>query len=128
MKLKRFPVLTFSVFFLIVFSLSFFPKRALSAFDNVVINEVQIAGVTSDDEFVELFNPTNSAIDLTDWRLTRATAAGNESNLVSSLSGTIPAGGYYLITSLLQAQATQVQQVSTKNILQLLIASQTTTP
>ncbi len=71
-----------------------------SAFDNVVINEVQLAGSgDAGDEFVELYNPTDLPVDLTDWRLTRATAAGSESNLVSGLSGSIPAGGFYLIAS-----------------------------
>jgi hypothetical protein len=100
MKNNLLPVFTITALLLTVFSLSALPNTAKSAFDNVVINEVQLAGAEdTDDEFVELYNPTGSPIDLTDWRLTRATAAGSESNLVSSLSGSIPAGGFYLIAS-----------------------------
>jgi len=65
---------------------------------HVVISEIQIAGVTASDEFVELYNPTSNDISLNGWRLTRKTDKGSESNLVSSLSGTIKAHGYFLIT------------------------------
>lgn len=65
--------------------------------NNVVINEVQIAGVNSTDEFVELYNPTASDVDLTGWRLVRYSSTGTLANLDSSLEGTIPAFGYYLL-------------------------------
>ncbi|MEA3272200.1 MAG: lamin tail domain-containing protein [Patescibacteria group bacterium] len=35
----------------------------------IVINEVQIAGATATDEFVELYNPTNAKIDISGWKL-----------------------------------------------------------
>ena len=98
MKLKLLPVLTFSIFLLLVFVLS---KPAYSAFDNIVINEIQISGVGgSEDEFVELYNPTTGDIDITGWRLTRATNTGGDGgNLVAGLSGTVPAGGYFLVAN-----------------------------
>lgn len=67
----------------------------------VVISEVQIAGTTATDEFVELYNPNESSVDLEGWRMTRKTDTGTESNLVSSFpEGTmITARGYYLISS-----------------------------
>ncbi len=76
------------------------PKSALSAFNNVVINEVQIAGSVAEDEFVELYNPTGNPVDISGWRLTRNTESGqSESNLVLNLSGTVPAGGYFLVAN-----------------------------
>lgn len=69
----------------------------LSAANHIIISQVQISGATTTDEFVELFNPTGSDVDLAGWRLTRKTQSGSQSNLVASLSGTIPAGGYFLI-------------------------------
>lgn len=66
---------------------------------HIVISEVQIGGAGgADDEFVELYNPTGSSVDITGWRLTRKTAGGiNESTLANSLSGSISAHGYFLI-------------------------------
>lgn len=64
---------------------------------NVVINQVQISGTSATDEFVELYNPTGTDIDLTGWRLVRYSSTGTVGNLDSSLEGTIPAFGYYLL-------------------------------
>jgi len=72
--------------------------RAAGA-DHVVISEVQIAGTTSTDEFVELYNPTGSDVDLSNWQLTRKTQSGTQTILVSTLSGTIKSHGFYLATS-----------------------------
>lgn len=68
--------------------------------NHVVISEVQISGdgvSPSDDEFVELYNPTSEAIVMTAWRLRRKNSAGTEETLVNTLNGTIPAHGYFLI-------------------------------
>jgi len=100
MKVKLLPVLTLSVFTLGLLSLAAYPSRVYSAFNNVVINEAQIFGTSAQDEFIELFNPTGAQIDITGWRLTRHTSTGGtESNIVSSLSGVIPAGGFFLVTN-----------------------------
>ena len=64
---------------------------------HVVISEVQVTGTSANDEFVELYNPTGSSVDLTGWRLTRKTSTGTQSNLVVSLSGSVPAQGYFFI-------------------------------
>jgi hypothetical protein len=76
---------------------SFAPAKALT--DHLIISQVQVATITNTNgEFVELYNPTNSNIDLTNLRLTRLNEAGTPSgNLVSSLSGVLSAGHYYLI-------------------------------
>lgn len=61
---------------------------------SVVINEVAWMGTTlsSSDEWIELHNPTTSAIDMTGWTL--VAADGSPTIL---LSGDIPAGGYFLL-------------------------------
>ncbi len=64
---------------------------------HVVISEIQISGVTPTDEFIELYNPTLSDVNLTNWKLTKKTSGGGESDLVSSLSGTIKSHGFFLI-------------------------------
>jgi len=76
------------------------PRRVLSLATHVVISQVQISGDgadSSNDEFVELYNPTNSPIVMDSWRLTRKNSTGVQANLVSDLSGTIPSRGYFLI-------------------------------
>jgi len=60
------------------------------------INEVeaQVTAATSsgNGKFIELFNPYDTAIDLTDWTIT-----GDTSMPEIELSGTIPSQGYYVI-------------------------------
>lgn len=63
---------------------------------HVVINELSAAGPAgANDEFVELFNPCATDVDVTGWRIAyRASAGTMDTVLVSSLTGTIPAGGF----------------------------------
>ena len=49
----------------------------------VLISEIQLAGENARDEFVELFNPSDSPVNLAGWRLRRKTSSGKESNLVT---------------------------------------------
>jgi len=67
--------------------------------DHVVISELQTRGTTSVyDEFIELYNPLSSPVDLTGWRLSRKTAGGSHYNLLTTFpTSTIPAHGYFLI-------------------------------
>ncbi len=71
------------------------PSIAAAATDNVVISEIQVGGALASDEFVELYNPTLSDVDLTGWRL----RVGASTNLVASMSGTIKGLGYLLIAN-----------------------------
>ena len=82
---------------LIVFSL-FKAKLTYSSANHIVISEVQVSGGVAGDEFVEIYNPTSSYVNLNGWRLTRKTDTGTQSTLVSSLSGLIQPHGYFLIT------------------------------
>jgi hypothetical protein len=63
----------------------------------VVINEVAWAGTTANaaDEWFELYNAGESAVDLTGWGLYEVGAEGDVR--VIALQGTIAAGGYYLV-------------------------------
>lgn len=93
--LKRFVIFTSTIFVFLYFA----PLKVYSATDHVVISEVQIAGSGSTkDEFIELFNPTDSTVDLTDWRLERKTASGiTIEDIISSMSGSIASHSYYLV-------------------------------
>lgn len=72
----------------------------VSQAENVVISEIQIAGATANDEFVELYNPTSSDINLSGWKLAKRSfsATSSYANLLSSFPDKIiPAKGYFLI-------------------------------
>jgi hypothetical protein len=54
------------------------------------------AGATLTNDFVELRNTSSAPVDLTGWSVQYASAAGT-SYQVTTLSGSIPAGGHYLV-------------------------------
>ncbi|MDP2790023.1 MAG: lamin tail domain-containing protein [bacterium] len=67
---------------------------------HVVISEIKISGPSgfSTDEFVELYNPTDSPVDITGWQLVKRTVSGATYPLVDSIEAlTIAAHGYMLI-------------------------------
>lgn len=61
---------------------------------NVVISEIAWMGTTTNysDEWIELYNNSGSVVSLTGWKLTAADGAPS-----ITLSGTIPAYGYFLL-------------------------------
>ena len=67
---------------------------------NVIINEVYggggNAGGKFNNDFVELYNPTDAEIDISGWKLNQKAANGNTGNTVK-LSGKVPAKGFFLI-------------------------------
>ncbi len=66
---------------------------------HIVISQIQIAGTAgANDEFVELYNPTDTNIDLTGWRLSKKTATGTTyQHLITSMTGSIAPNSYLLI-------------------------------
>lgn len=54
------------------------------------------SGATYKNDFIEIFNPTPATVTVTGWSVQYASAAGT-SWAVTTLTGTIPAGGYFLI-------------------------------
>ncbi|TSC52057.1 MAG: PKD domain-containing protein [Parcubacteria group bacterium LiPW_41] len=77
--------------------------------DHVVISEVQYGGVDAGDEFIELYNPTTSTINMTGWsiqytsgRVTEITpSVVSKKNFVASSS--IRGEGYFLIARSMSA-------------------------
>jgi len=72
----------------------FFSHNILAAQGDVVLNEIAWMGTTNSahDEWIELHNTTNQAINLAGWTL----ITSDQSPSIS-LVGTIPAGGYFLL-------------------------------
>lgn len=83
------------VIVLFIFLLSV-PVKADSG--HLVISEVQVSGISANDEFVELYNSTDSPIDINGYRLSKETSGGTISNLITTMTGIVPAHGYFLVT------------------------------
>ncbi|MDB5182148.1 MAG: multifunctional nuclease/2,3-cyclic-nucleotide, partial [Candidatus Saccharibacteria bacterium] len=91
------------------------PSFLSSSIPKVIITELQTAGDTSSQEFIEIYNLTDVDIDFADtvhggkelWKLQFFSAANTSTgapdwskpSATISLQGTIPAGGYYLLAS-----------------------------
>jgi hypothetical protein len=90
------------VFLILIISASLIRiNRAEAGLANhAVINEVSIDSLVgaggTDDDWVELYNPTDQAINLNDWSIQKTTGTGG-SLVKVALSGQIPAEGYFLI-------------------------------
>ncbi|HEX8951551.1 MAG TPA: lamin tail domain-containing protein [Polyangia bacterium] len=73
------------------------PPVTCAAGKHVVVNEVKTGGSLAGDEFIELFNPCASTIDLAGSTLVYRSATGTADVLIISLTKTVAAGGYYLV-------------------------------
>lgn len=95
-KLPKILISSFFLFLTILFLISTSIIQAANA-THIVISEVEVGKTgAANDEFVELYNPTDNNIELTNWKLTRKTQGGAESDLISAVSGTIKSHGYFL--------------------------------
>lgn len=77
------------------------PSKVYSVASHIVISEVQTEGNgsgTSSEDFLELYNPTNSDINMGELRLAKRTASGttDDSVIAFTNSHVIPAHGYFL--------------------------------
>ena len=78
-------------------------EKEIIDYPKIFISEIETAGCLEDkEEFVELYNPNDTEIDLTNWSLQRKTAgSSNWSTYVSAslfVDKKIPANGYFLIS------------------------------
>jgi DNA/RNA endonuclease G (NUC1) len=66
------------------------------------------SGSTLKNDFIELFNPGTSAVDVTGWSVQYTSAAGSGTWLVTALpSKIVPSGGYFLVQESQGAGGTQ---------------------
>lgn len=75
-------------------------RASTASATHLVISEIQLTGGTgaTTDEFVELYNPTDAAVSLAGWKLTKKTAAGSEYPLVENFGEkSVPGHGFFLI-------------------------------
>jgi len=97
---------TLPIFFAtVLFIFSVYRMRTVSdsayaeAAKDVVISEVQIEGNSANNDFIELYNPTDSEVDLSSYRLVKRTSGGNtaDSSIIAFTEGdTIAAHGFFL--------------------------------
>ena len=85
---------------LLTFAVLVIPAAAGSGTGAIVISQVfgggGNAGAPFASDYVELFNRSSSAVDVTGWSVQYATAAGTSWS-ATALSGSIPAGRSYLV-------------------------------
>ena len=71
------------------------------AANHIVISEVYggggNSGSTLKNDFIELYNPTASMVDLSGWSVQYNSATGTSSWLVTNLTGTIAPHGFFLV-------------------------------
>ena len=76
------------------------PLAAHAASPDLVISQVYggggNAGATYKNDFIEILNRGSSPVNVTGWSVQYASATGSSWS-VTTLSGSIPAGGYYLV-------------------------------
>ncbi|HEY4132677.1 MAG TPA: lamin tail domain-containing protein, partial [Gemmatimonadaceae bacterium] len=75
-------------------------RDATNGLPSVVISQIYggggNSGATLTNDFIELFNPGSSVVDLSGWSVQYASSAGTAWQ-VTNLSGSIQPGGYYLV-------------------------------
>ena len=83
----------------------------------ILISEIQIETSTSTDyDFIELYNPTTTDIDISDWQLKKRNSNGNESSIkLLPENSIIPAQGYFLWVNTEYASSTQISADATSS-------------
>ncbi len=86
-----------------------FQQASAQIATHVVLSEVYGGGGNSGSiytqDYIELYNPTNASVDLSTWSVQYASATGSTWQ-VTTLSGSIPAHGFYLVGEALGAGGT----------------------
>ena len=95
---SRFPFAAF--FSCLVLALVFLPGTALATSSTIVVSQVYggggNTGATYTNDFIELFNRGTTTVDVTGWSVQYASTTGTTWQ-VTSLSGSIAPGRYYLV-------------------------------
>ena len=96
------------VLFLFIYFTLFFAIPVFANNNSIIITKVQVSGDKAKDEFIQIFNPTQTSIDLENWKLYKKTKSGSASNLITKFEKiTIPANEFLIITPT-EAQLTNV--------------------
>ena len=101
MKTARIRLLNVLLIAALAFGLVAFGQPAEAVSTSVVISQVYggggNSGATYKNDFIELYNLSATAVDITGWSVQYASATGSTWTNKTTLSGTIEPGGYWLI-------------------------------
>lgn len=77
--------------------LFFLTSQGATASSSLLLSEVSIAGESTSDEYIELYNASDSPLDISSYQLRKRTSSGNESSIkVFPKDSFIPARGFFL--------------------------------
>lgn len=98
--MKRIYLRSFYILILVAGGFFIFGKNINAATANhLVISEIQVAGATANDEFIEIYNPTTSAISIETWSIQYKSATGMTFYKKNFSAGdSVPAHDWYLVT------------------------------
>jgi hypothetical protein len=72
------------------------PPSPLASVNHLVFAAIQIAGAAAGDDFVKIYNPTQAAIDISNWKLRKRSSTGTDSSLREfPKASEIAPGGYF---------------------------------
>jgi hypothetical protein len=64
---------------------------------HLVIAAIQIAGASTTNDYVKIYNPENNAVDVSGWKLHKKSSTGTDYSLREIPTGnSMPAGGYFI--------------------------------
>lgn len=64
---------------------------------HVLIAAVQIAGASSSNDFVKLYNPTQTSIDMSGWKLHKRSSTGTDYSIKTFPTGSVIASGQFFV-------------------------------
>jgi DNA/RNA endonuclease YhcR with UshA esterase domain len=98
--MKRIYFRSFCILILAAGGLFIFGKNLNAATaDHLVISEVQVAGATANDEFIEIYNPTTNPINIETWSIQYKGATVTTFYKKNFSAGaSVPAHGWYLVS------------------------------
>lgn len=97
---EKLVIITFTTLVILVISSFIKSEIAYSATTHLVISEIQFMGDNgANDEFIELYNPTDNPIDISTWSIQRETATESPTFTKKNFTSPaiVPDHGYYLI-------------------------------
>ncbi|MBU2578938.1 lamin tail domain-containing protein, partial [Patescibacteria group bacterium] len=72
-------------------------KEQSTSSPKILITEIQIEGAEKSEDFIELYNASSSAIDISNWQLKKRSKTGTESSVIFFDSNTFIAGQSYFL-------------------------------